>query len=60
MKLLPVLLLSLLAAGGAASDVKPDSEINRLLDRIVAREQAFLERMKLRAPLVETYIQGIR
>src|ERR1700730_2016345 len=47
------LLLFLLSAARAA----PDAAVDRLLNHIVAREQAFLERMKLRAPLVETYIQ---
>ncbi len=52
-----VLLLFALPAAHAASDPKADAAINRLLDHIVAREAAFLERMKQRAPLVETYIQ---
>lgn len=62
MKLFVVLLLSMLPAARAASDTpapgaKADVAINRLLDQIVAGEAAFLDRMKQRAPLVETYIQ---
>lgn len=62
------LLLSLLPAAtlaaqttNVANNVTPapasDAVVDRLLDRIVQREHEFLERMKQRAPLVETYIQ---
>ncbi len=47
------------AAQGSASSPGPSSNsaVNRLLDQIAAREHAFIESMKGRAPLIETYIQ---
>jgi len=33
------------------------AEVNRLLDQVVEREHAFIEGMRGRAPLIETYIQ---
>ena len=45
------LLLAVAAAGQDAA------AINRLLERIVNQEHAFMERLKTRTPLVETYIQ---
>jgi hypothetical protein len=51
----------LAAAAASAQSAPPDSNSNasvdRLLDQIVAREHAFIEGMKGRAPLIETYIQ---
>ncbi len=44
-------------AMGEAPATAPNTTVDRLLDRIVEREHAFLERMLQRAPLVETYIQ---
>jgi hypothetical protein len=35
----------------------PNAAVDRLLDRIVEREKAFLEVTKKRTPLIETYIQ---
>lgn len=43
-------------AGGAAAS-NPASAVDRLLDRIVEREQEFMASMRKRSPLVETYIQ---
>src|SRR5579863_5722033 len=40
-----------------ASTAAPASTVDKMLDRVVAGERAFLERMKQRTPLVETYIQ---
>ncbi|HEY4364060.1 MAG TPA: M48 family metalloprotease [Bryobacteraceae bacterium] len=37
----------------------PNPAVDRLLDQIVERERAFLDRLKQRAPLAETYIQEI-
>ena len=47
----------LLAAFGAAQNTENAAAMDRLLDRIVDREAVFMETMKKRAPLVETYIQ---
>ena len=43
----------------AAQTAKPaaTAAVDKMLDRVVAGERAFLERMKQRTPLVETYIQ---
>ncbi len=54
----------LLAAATAAlaqsvPDAAPNATVNRLLDQIVQREHEFLDRLKQRAPLVETYIQEV-
>src|SRR5579863_628485 len=35
----------------------PDTLVDQLLERIVARERAFLESVQKRTPLIETYIQ---
>src|SRR5579862_6805556 len=40
-----------------ASTAAPASTVDKMLDRVVAGESVFLERMKQRTPLVETYIQ---
>jgi hypothetical protein len=61
MKKIFVLLLTAAAAlaQNAAPATAPNPAIDRLLDQIVQREHDFLERLKQRAPLVETYIQEI-
>lgn len=45
--------------GSPDSSTAPSSNsaVDQLLDRIVEQEHAFLERMKDRAPLIETYVQ---
>jgi hypothetical protein len=45
-----------LAALAFAAD-DPNPVVDRLLDRVVAREKVFLETIKTRMPIVETYIQ---
>jgi hypothetical protein len=64
MKPLLVLMLSLFPvanfsaqAAQVAADASSNAAIDRLVDHIVEREGAFLDRMKQRTPLVETYIQ---
>jgi hypothetical protein len=52
-----VLLLSGLTAVALPAQTPRSSLVDQLLDRIVAREHAFLGRMQHRAPLIETYIQ---
>src|SRR5579884_440106 len=50
----------LCAAGISQAQSQPaNAAVDRLLDRIVARERAFLDRIKQLSPLVETYIQEI-
>jgi len=51
------LLLVLLAALPLAAAEPADALVERLLDRIVERERAFLTTIQARTPLVETYIQ---
>lgn len=54
-----VFLFAALAAAAQSSAPVPNNVVDKLLDRIVEREHSFLDRMKNRAPLVETYIQEI-
>jgi hypothetical protein len=51
-----VTIASLLALHLAAADV-PATAADRLLDRLVQRENAFLDSIRTRTPLIETYIQ---
>jgi hypothetical protein len=59
----PFLLLCLTAIAAAAqspgASLNPpeNAAVDRLLDHIVEQERAFLERMRSRAPLIETYVQ---
>ena len=46
-----------LPAGPSIAQGAEDSAAERLLDRIVAREQNFVTRLKTRSAIVETYIQ---
>src|ERR1700676_2020490 len=48
-----ILMLTLPLAAGD----KPDGAGDSLLDRIVAREKTFLDTIRGRAPIIETYIQ---
>lgn len=41
----------------SAANGQDASQLNRLLDRIVKQEHAFLQHLKTRTPLLETYIQ---
>jgi hypothetical protein len=54
-RIFPVLTL-LLTFPLVAADT-PDEMVEKLLDGIVAKEQAFLESLRSRTPLMETYIQ---
>ena len=53
--------LAQIAPGSApnASGAAANQTVDRLLDQIVERERAFLDRLKQRAPLAETYIQEV-
>jgi hypothetical protein len=58
MKRLFVLMLATVAASAqSAAAATTNAAVDRLLDQIVEREHAFIDGMKGRAPLVETYIQ---
>ncbi len=47
------------AALSAATPARADNRVERLLDRIVENEQAFLTRMQQYSPVLETYIQEV-
>ena len=47
------------AALSAATPARADNPVERLLDRIVENEQAFLTRMQQYSPVLETYIQEV-
>ena len=49
--------LTLFAALPLAAAESADALVEKLLDRIVERERAFLDSIETRTPLVETYIQ---
>ncbi len=51
------LFLAILLTLPLAADEKPDAAVDQLLDRIVAREKTFLDTIRGRAPIIETYIQ---
>lgn len=55
MKKLAALCLALFPLAAADSS----NPVDRLLDRIVERENAFLDSMRTRTPLIETYIQEV-
>jgi hypothetical protein len=55
MRLLSALVVVLIATPLAGEDSA--STVDRLLDRIVERENALLDTLRLRTPVVETYIQ---
>lgn len=58
MKRTHVLCACWLASAIAARAQPPASPaVDRLLDKIVEQERAFVDRMKARAPLIETYVQ---
>ncbi len=44
-------------SAGTAPVPPANAAVDRLLDRIVDQERVFLERMRSRAPLIETYVQ---
>src|SRR6185503_8363745 len=50
-------LLGIALIGLPASAADERGAVERLLDRIVQQEQQFIERLKSRSPLLETYIQ---
>lgn len=50
-------LIVLAAMLSTAAKAQEPTAIKRLLDRIVKQEQAFLQQLKTRTPLLETYIQ---
>lgn len=50
-------ILALAALLTATANAQDSAAVTRLLDRIVSQEQAFLNAVKTRAPLIETYIQ---
>jgi len=52
-----VVLASVLAVPMAGQPSNPAAAVDRLLDHVVEREKAFLEAIRKRAPIVETYIQ---
>ncbi len=51
------LLLTLMAAAAPHALAQEQDAASRILDRVVASEQAFLQRMKQLHPMLETYIQ---
>ena len=50
-------LFAFAAIFATAANAQQPAALQRLLDRIVKQEQSFLEQLKTRTPLVETYIQ---
>jgi len=50
--------LAVLTAAPLLAQQSSNPAVDALLDKIVAREQGFLESMQKRAPLIETYIQA--
>jgi hypothetical protein len=55
--LLCIATLASLAQSPSSVPTPGASSVDHLLDRVAAQEHAFLTRMKLRAPLIETYVQ---
>jgi hypothetical protein len=51
------LLIAVAATFSAVANAQEPPALQRLLDRIVKQEQAFLMQLKNRTPLIETYIQ---
>ena len=49
--------LAAMAALAQSPPQAPNAQVDRLLDRIVAQERSFLERMRERSPIIETYLQ---
>ena len=56
---IPIAAIAFLLTASASAQLAPsgDATVERLLDRIVQREQAFLQSLRGHTPLFETYIQ---
>ena len=57
MKPLSIACLAVATCFAGSPTPSSNSAVDQLLDRIVEQEHAFLERMKDRTPLIETYVQ---